>query len=275
MNYICVQPDKPLFIWQLKVLLNSLYKLGINKENIFLPTLLEGREEPSPEFRKLEKFANVYYYHEREEFKANGRYYLPSSKPYLYAKFFEQHNYLLKGDFFYIESDMLLHEIPTLQSKEGTYYWSNASKWLEVNKYETILGHRFDLTETSFGFHCIGKGIPSDIWYQIEKDSNELYKWLIQNLTTEENIWICEMRAWMWNMKKHFINIVSEELNFNDGRGIKKPFKLHHQLDNRVFKKRDYIDSDPWNITMNIDPAFSLSDYIKAIKETGKSIFNQ
>lgn len=274
MNYICVQPDKPMFVWQLKVLLNSLQKLGVSKENIFFPTLLEGREEPSLEFRKLEKFANVCYYHEREEFKTNGRYYVPSSKPYLYGRFFEQYDYLLKGDFFYVESDMLIHEVPALQIKEGTYYWSDASQWLEVNKYEKALGYPNDPTSTSFGFHCIGKGIPSEIWYQIEKDSNDLYKWFVRHSDPKDNIWICEMRAWMWNMKKHFTNIVSEELNFNHGRGIKEPYKLHHQLDNRVFRKRDYETKEPWDINLEVDTAFSLHDYIEAIKETGKSFFN-
>lgn len=269
LNYICVQPDKPLFIWQLKVLLSSLIKLNIPKERIFFLVLLEDREEPSKEMKELEQFAQIFYYKDNKK-----RFYVASSKPYLYARFFEENEAYLDYNWFYVESDMLIHKEPKIKPKKDVFYWSDSSKWLEVNKYEHILGYEKDDTNTSFGFHAIGKGIPAEIWYQIEEDSNNLYKWMIQNDATG-HIWICEMRAWMWNMKKHFKNIVHSELNFNWGRGLKQNYNLHHQLCARIFNKRDYTDKEPWDIDLNVAEEFSLSDYIKAIKETNTIIWHK
>lgn len=268
LNYICVQPDKPLFIWQLKVLLSSLIKLQIPKDRIFFLVLLEDREEPSKEMKELEEYAQIFYYKDNKK-----RFYVASSKPYLYARFFEENKAYLDYNWFYVESDMLIHKEPEIEAKNGIFYWSDSKQWLEVNKYEEILNYEKDSTNTSFGFHCIGKGIPSDIWYQIEKDSNDLYTWMIRNASPADNIWICEMRAWMWNMKENYENIVHPELDFNWGRGLKKKVNLHHQLCARIFNKRDYTNKDPWDINLEVDESFSLSDYIKAIKETNK-LFN-
>jgi len=269
MNYICVQPDKPMFVWQLKVLLTSLLKLSIPKEKIIFLVLLESQENPSSEMKELEKYATIYYYKDNKK-----RFYVASSKPYLYARFFEEHPERLSEDFFYVESDMVIHSVPDVPVLENTFFWSDASQWLEVNKFEHILNYPGDEENVSFGFHCIGKGIPHKIWYQIEKDSNDLYKWMLRNSNSNDNIWICEMRAWMWNMKKHYKNYITPQLDFNWGRGIKKlDVHIHHQLCNRVFNKRAYDKQEPWNIDLEVDEGFSLHSYIQAIKEAAK-IFN-
>src|SRR5688572_15545718 len=108
MDFICAQPDKPLFIWQLKTLLVSLIKLGIKKENIVFLTLLEKGCSPSREMRMLEQYAEVSYYDERPE----GRIYAASSKPYLFGKFWEQYPQNIDRHFMFIESDMIVYRIP-------------------------------------------------------------------------------------------------------------------------------------------------------------------
>lgn len=259
MDFICAQPDTPLFIWQLQTLLTSFLDLGVNRQNIHFLVLLENGNPPSPEIRSLEKYASIYYYRERTE----GRFYPPSSKPYLFAKHWERFPEIKDRHYLFVESDMLIYAIPDLPKNE-IWYWSDAENYLETGRFEILLDKPV-VSGRSFGFHCYGKGATPEFWYQVEKDSQELY-FKMATGNTDANIWICEMRAWMWNAWQHFNNIIHPQLLFNDGHGLRKNgATLYHQLSSRAFKKRKYQRLDDIE-EIKIDPAFSLHDYLKAIK---------
>lgn len=267
MDFICAQPDQPLFIWQLKTLIGSMITLNIPKEQIHLLVLLEPEASPSPEIMELEGYANVYYYHERPE----GRIYPASSKPYLFARFWEQFPEYQQRHFMFVESDMLVYKIPYLP-KDDNWYWSDASKFLEVGEYEHMLGYE-PINSPAFGFHCYGKGVDADFWYKVEKESIELF--IKMNLEeTLCNRWICEMRAWMWNSAQRFNNIISSELIFNDGYGPRKRgATLYHQLAKKVFSKRDYTHTPPFSLEITANPDFCVYDYLQAIR-TANSLFS-
>jgi hypothetical protein len=260
MTFICAQPDKPLFIWQLKTLLVSLIPLGIRKENIIFLTLLEPGYPPSQEIRQLEQYATIHYYHERSE----GRLYAASSKPYLFARFWEQFPENKDRHFMFIESDMIVYRIPSLLS-DDTWYWSDASKYLETGKHEHLLGYP-SLTGKAFGFHAYGKGADAAYWYKIERESQDLYlKMNLQNIPA--NKWICEMRSWMWNSANTFRNEICRELTFNDGHGPRKSHAtLYHHLEKKVLRKREFLRHSPFQADLYGHPNFCVSDYLEAIR---------
>lgn len=263
MDFICAQPDKPLFIWQLQTLLVSLLKLGIHKNNIIFLTLLEHGHQPSEGMISLEKYATIHYYQERTD----GRIYAASSKPYLFAKFWEQYPQNCDRHFMFIESDMILYRVPDLPAND-TWYWSDASTYLETNQYEQLLGYPA-ITGKAFGFHAYGKGADAAYWYKIERESQELYvKMNVQNIPA--NKWICEMRAWMWNSAAVFRNEISQELTFNDGHGPRRSqATLYHHLEKKVFRKRDYLQHPPFQVQLRGHPNFCVSDYLDAIRTAG------
>ncbi|WP_168765768.1 hypothetical protein [Chitinophaga polysaccharea] len=252
----------PLFIWQLKTLLVSLIKLKVERERIYFLVLLEPGCTPSLQMRKLEKYAQIFYYQERQE-----RIYPASSKPYLFGRFWEQYPENKDKHFLFIESDMLVYREPALPRDEN-WYWSDATRYLETGMYEYMLGYR-PSCGPSFGFHAYGKGADAAFWYKIEKESVDLF--IKMNLeATPCNRWICEMRSWMWNSREKFTNIISPELVFNDGIGPRKPSAtLYHHLSKKVFSKRDYTTEAPFNINNNVNPNFCLFDYLETIRTAG------
>jgi len=268
MDFICAQPDQPLFIWQLKTLIGSMMGQNIAKEHIHLLVLLEPAALPSAEMKELEGYAKVYYYHERAE----GRIYLASSKPYLFARFWEQFPENKHRHFMFVESDMLVYKVPDLPM-DHNWYWSDASNFLESNQYEHMLGYP-PIAGPAFGFHGYGRGVDADFWYKVEKESIELF--LKMNMEqTPCNRWICEMRAWMWNSAQRFNNIISPQLIFNDGYGPrKKGATLYHQLAKKVFSKRDYTYAPPFSLEISANPNFCVYDYLQAIR-TANSLFSQ
>lgn len=261
MHFILAQPDKPLFVWQLQTLLTSMVKLQIPKSNIHFLVLLEGGAAPSLQMQALEKYACIYYYPERRE----GRFYPASSKPYLFARFFEQYPENTHRHFLFIESDMLLYKIPELAA-DDTWYWSDAAPYLETGRYEHLLGFK-PVAGRPFGFHAYGKGADHHFWYKVEADSQQLYaKMNTENLPG--NRWICEMRSWMWNAAERFCNKVHPALIFNDGKGPRKSgATLYHQISSKGFSKRDYTTYPPYDIDIHINENFCLYDYISAIRQ--------
>ncbi|WP_143056588.1 hypothetical protein [Chitinophaga sp. YR573] len=238
----------------------------MNKEDIYFLTLLEEGVPASLEIKSLEKYASIFYYPERSE----GRIYPASSKPYLFARFWEQFPENKERHFLFIESDMLVYQIPNLPEDEN-WYWSEAGKYLDTGKFEYLLGCP-DSISKAFGFHCFGKGADADFWYQVEKESIDLYIKMIA-LNLPGNKWICEMRTWMWNAGRKFNNVISPELLFNDGTGPRKHgATLYHQLSSKVFRKRDYTYTEPFDIEIRVDPKFCVYDYLQAIRTAG-SIF--
>lgn len=278
-HYVAAQPDKPAFVWQLKVLLTSMKKLHIPKECIHLLILLEERDALSPEMAALEADATLHVYEDREEYRGKGkkRLYGPSSKPYLFGRFYEEIPILSQsGRLFFIESDMLLHKIPVVPLDTNTWYWSNAENYLEVGVMEDIVGA--PIASKAFGFHMIGgQGVTPEWWYNVEKESIALY--LTKHIhNIDVNPWIAEMRAWMYNSLKlegvvH--HVIHPELDFHTGGGIKWGDKnLHHQLSRRGFNKRKYRGQlEPWGdaAAISVAPNFQLSDYIKGIVDAGRA----
>lgn len=265
MRYICAQPDAPLFIWELKVLLTCLKSIGVTKDNIYFLILID--KKPSQEILKLGKFANLIFYQERRE----GRLYLPSSKPYLFAKFWEDNPQNKDTHFLFVESDMLVYREPVLP-EDSTWYWSSAGRYLSVGKIEHILNYP-TLTREPFGFHCYGKGVDHTFWYRIEQESQRLYISLI-NSGIPVNPWVSEMYCWCWAANEKFNNVISPELLFNDGSGLRKPGAvLYHQLCTKTFNKRLYTNSAEIPPTTQIDPHFAQYDYMAAL-DAARKYFN-
>lgn len=269
-DYICAQPDKLRFRWELKILLTSLFKLGVKKENIHILVLLEDRDEPSEGMRRLESHANIHYYHERPEYKSGKveRIYKPSSKPYLFHRYWQEHPEAANKTFFFVESDMMVLGVPDITPVDGVRFWSNAAPYLETGVYE---GHfRRKPVSRPFGFHCIGGGFTADFWAKVEWDSNVIFHEMVQK-NLPGNRWICEMRAWMWNSNEQegITNVIHQELDFGIGSGLKtKPYKLYHQLGRQGFRKKEFTSCEPFDALENVtsSPVFQIYDYIEGIK---------
>lgn len=265
MNLICAQPDKPLFIWQLRTLLHSLINLGIAGSDVYLLILLERGQTPSAEIKALQTYANVIYYPDRP----GGRLYAASSKPYLFARFWEEFPESEHRHFLFIESDMIVYRKPQLPL-DDKWYWSDASDYLETGQYEHLLGYA-PIQGKAFGFHAWGKGADSDYWYRIERESQQLYLKMNEGKISA-NRWICEMRAWMWNSAARFENQISKELLFNDGHGPRKSgATLYHHLDKKIFKKRHHLLEAPHVVPDDVHPSFSARDYLQAIRNASSS----
>ncbi|MBS0031616.1 hypothetical protein ACTJJ0_30790 [Chitinophaga sp. 22321] len=259
---ILAQEDSPFFRWQLKVFLSAVAKLGISKDDIIFLTQVHGK--PTDEFKKFEKYATCFYYEDPKT-----RFYAPSCKPYLYGKFWEECKENIDRYFFFAEQDMLLTGLPDIDLQPNTWYWSDAGKFIESGKYEHVIGMKPRTTRPG-GFHAIGKGVDADFWFKVEEDSIKLFEHMARFVDPAYDIWICEMRAWIWNIwDKGFETDIHSELDYEYGKGPRRNVNLYHHLDARLFNKRDYTTTEPFDTIdqYKANPAFSVSRYIDAIKD--------
>ncbi|SEW37524.1 hypothetical protein [Chitinophaga arvensicola] len=259
---ILAQEDTALYRWQLKVFLSSVVKLGVSPEDIIL--LAAVNKQPHADFRKFEKYATCFYYEDTK-----NRFYRPSCKPYLFGRFWEEYPENKEQCFFFTEQDMLLTGLPDMHPAPGTWYWSDAGRYIESGKYEHVIGLKPN-TATPGGFHAIGKGVDADFWYKVEEDSMKLFEHMCRYLDPREDRWICEMRSWIWNLwDKGFQTEISRELDFEYGKGPRRNVHLYHHLDDRLFNKRNYTDKEPFEDIdrYRVSPVVSASRYIEAIKD--------
>ncbi|SHL14721.1 hypothetical protein SAMN05444266_102208 [Chitinophaga jiangningensis] len=267
---LLTQADTTMFNWQLKVFFSSIEHLEIPKQNIILLTEIKGK--PSEDFRKFERLATCHYFEDKKQ-----RFYKPSCKPHLYGRFWEMYPACEQEYFFFAEQDMLISALPEVPLKPDTWFWSDASKFIETGKFEHVIGMQ-PRTSKPGGFHAIGTGVNADFWYKVEEDSIRLFEYMCKHIDVQYDRWICEMRAWIWNIwDRGFKTELSPELDFEYGKGWRRNVKLYHHLDARVFDKTKFRHTEPFEVMQryHVPEELSVSRYINAVKDCGKNFLKK
>lgn len=278
------QPAIKRFEWELEVCLTRMKKLGV-KDIVLLFT----RHDDSIPERLREKYGvEIHVYDDKRIDKS----YIPSVKPYLWAKFLQDDRSRENDTYFYLDSDVIFRELPEIGQNDNIWYGSDCSSYLS-NSYIDSKGD--ELLESM----CNVIGIDSKVirdnnpvcgaqwvitnpsfeyWLKVYEDSTKLYRYLNSLPNNDIQKWTAEMWAQLWNVY-HFgkKTEVSDELNFSwatDDIDRYYETKIYHNAGvvesdmHSLFFKGEYIHKTPFSSDLSyVDDTKASSKYVEAIKE--------
>ncbi|SEQ23696.1 hypothetical protein SAMN05216232_1991 [Virgibacillus subterraneus] len=293
MKYILCQPAIKRFEWELEICITRLQKLGI-KDIVLLFT---QQDDKVPKYLQENYDVETHVYIDNRTDKI----YIPSVKPYLWMKYLEEDQSRENDTYFYLDSDVLLREIPGVKPTENKWYASACESYLSVDyidsKGSDLLERMCDAIGINDslireenpigGAQWVIKNPSYDYWKKVYEDSVKLYKYLnsVEGEYVQKNDtnytpiqkWTAEMWAQLWNVY-HFGKTVktSTELDFcwpTDPVDKYHEMKIYHNAgvvdDNQnLFFKGKYVSKTPFRDSFeHIDKSKASIEYVKAIKE--------
>ena len=245
MIFISAQPDLPYFHWQVSLYLYQFSKHNIQK-NCY--AIFGYVSRPSQYILKLSKKYNIKYYRD-DRVEKN---YIPSIRPHLLKKFFDQHKNLDKK-VFYHDSDIFLVNLPKfeLMLNDNFGYLSDTVSYIGYNyikdksdeyvaKYSIskdelinnmckIVGIDPDIVKNnnmnSGGAQYLLKNVSAKFWGEVEIKCEKLYSYLTEfdskyKLDNPIQKWCADMWVVLWVYWKYNNNTrIHPELNFSWATG--------------------------------------------------------
>lgn len=289
MKYILCQPAIKRFEWELDVCLTRILKLGI--QDIIL--LFSQWDDVIPQYFEEEYGAEVHVYKD----KRKNKNYIPSIKPYLWMRFLEEDPSRENETYFYLDSDVLLKEVPDVNPTENIWYASDCNGYIGLEyidkKHPQLVESMCEAIEIDAemirehnpigGAQWVIKNPSFAYWKKVYEDSNTLYNMLSRS-NTDIQKWTAEMWAQLWNVY-HVGKVVKtpSELDFcwptDDVRRYNET-KIYHNAgvinDNQnLFFKGKYVNKTPFHDNFNhVDKSKASIKYVEAIKDVRKGEFH-
>ncbi|MBO1513262.1 hypothetical protein [Metabacillus bambusae] len=293
MKYILCQPAIKRFEWELEVCITRLKKLGI--KDIVL--LFSQWDNSIPDYFREKYQVEVHVYDDRPRDKN----YIPSVKPYLWMKYLEEDRSRETDTYFYLDSDVLLREIPKVTPTKQMWYASDCKEYIGIDYIDSkgsdlldqmceVIGIDSSIIRENTpigGAQWVINNPTHEYWKKVYEDSVKLYKFLssIEYKYVRKNglgytpiqKWTAEMWAQLWNVY-HFGKTVKcvDELDFcwptNDLNRYYET-KIYHNAGvvddhQNLFFKGKYVNETPFNDDFSIiDRSKASIEYVKAIKE--------
>lgn len=280
------QPAIQRFKWELEVSITRLQSLGVND----IVLLFSRHDVKMPTFFRDKYGVEVHVFADDRVDKS----YIPSIKPYLWMRYLEQDRTRQNESYFYLDSDVLLRDIPLVTATEDLWYGSDCTSYLGVDyidsKGEGLLESMCHLMGVNpvtvrreqpvAGAQWVIKHPTVEYWRKVYQDSTKLYKYLDGLKDNDIQKWTAEMWAQSWNLYNFGIRpLVSNELDFcwpMDSVDRYDEVKLFHNAGvvddhQKLFFKGKYTSRDPFDDDLSfVDPSKVGIRYVDAIKAVNR-----
>lgn len=277
------QPAINRFAWELEVSLTRMKSLGI--DDIVL--LFSKHNNTIPNYLRDKYSIEVHVYDDNRKDKT----YIPSIKPYLWAKFLQEDSSRENETYFYLDSDVIFREVPEVIQNDNIWYGSDCSSYLSVEYIDSkgvgILEQMCRLMGIDpnvirkhnpvCGAQWIIKNPTYEYWLKVYNDSIKLYAYLNSIVACGIQKWTAEMWAQLWNA--YYFGIypeTSKELDFcwaTDNIDKYYETKIYHnagvlESNSNLFFKGKYVYKSPFKDDLSfVDKDKASSKYVEAIKE--------
>lgn len=277
------QPAIDRFKWELEISLTRMISLGITD----IVVLLTDDDRSISSYIRRKYGVEVHSYSDRRKDFS----YIPSIKPYLWAKYLQEDRTREKGVYFYLDSDVIFREVPSIVQNGDIWYGSNCESYLGL---EYIDSHGPNLVESMCnvmgidptiirsnnpvcGAQWVIENPTFEYWLKVYEDSIKLYRYLSRLEDCDIQIWTAEMWAQLWNVY-HFgkTTEVHSELDFcwatDDVEEYYKT-KIYHnagvlETDKDLFFKGQYVNKSPFNDDLSfVNPNKASIKYVEAIRQ--------
>ena len=282
-KFIMCQPAVYRFEWELEVCLTRLLKLGI--KDIIL--LFSKHNSKIPIYLKKKYGVEV---HEYEDLRRDKNY-IPSIKPYLWAKFLQEDRTRENETYFYIDSDVIFREIPIVQPDSDVWYGSDCKSYLSVEYIDSkgdgllenmcrVIGIDPKVIRDQnpvAGAQWVIKNPTFEYWLKVYEDSVKLYRYLNSLANSSIQKWTAEMWAQLWNVY-HFgkTTEIHKDLEFcwaTDNVERYSETKIYHNagvIDDRqgLFFKGKYTYKSPFKDDLSfVNQEKASIRYVEALGE--------
>lgn len=277
------QPAIYRFEWELEVCLTRMINLGI--KDIIL--LFSKHNSKIPKYLKNKYGVEVHEYEDLRKDKT----YIPSIKPYLWAKFLQEDRNRENETYFYMDSDVILRDIPLIQPSSDIWYGSDCTSYLSVeyidSKGDSLLESMCEIIGVDSEFIrdqnpvCGAQWVISnptfEYWLKVYEDSIKLYDYLNGIENSDIQKWTAEMWAQLWNVY-YFgkTTEVNKELDFcwaTDSVERYYQTKIYHNagvIDAKqgLFFKGQYDHKSPFKDNLGfVDSNKASFKYVEALRE--------
>lgn len=276
------QPAIYRFEWELEVALTRMRKLGI--ENIVL--LFSRSNDQIPLYLKAKYGVEVHVYDDNRRDKS----YIPSIKPYLWAKYLQEDRSREQETYFYLDSDVIFREIPEVLPANDVWYGSDCSSYLGIEYIDSkgdkllesmckVIGIDPEMIRREnpvAGAQWVITNPTFDYWLKVYYDSIKLHKFLSRTDSTIQK-WTAEMWAQLWNV--YYFGLTTEthkELDFSWSTDKVERYyetKICHNagvIDDKqgLFFKGKYVHKSPFKDDLSFVDTTKVSiKYVDALKE--------
>lgn len=302
MRFILCQPAIPRFKWELDVCLTNLKQHGI--DDIIL--LFTDRDKDIPVYFYKKYHAECFVVPDIRP----DRTYIPAIKPYLWWQFLRSNPSAERGEYFYMDADVIFRELPDfgkIEHSPNLWRGSDTESYIgpdyiasKGTGYLPTMAEIVGLTEQqvnslrgcSAGAQWIITDPKADYWLKVYEDSLRLYHYFegaerIEQAKHERGYmplqkWTAEMWAQLWNMPLFGIKpYISHELDFamatDDIRKWGKVKILHNAgvtvANKDLFYKAPYTWTEPFNEDFSYVNRHRCSwRYVQAINQAKKVI---
>ena len=300
MRYICAQPTKIYYSWQVDAMILSFKNAGIEEQQIDI-VCADYPQEIDYFLELRDKYPKVnFYFYPDLRVKRN---YISSIRPHILMQHFRKYPYLYTGTFMYHDCDIALtRPLDISQYLCGCNQTCYLSDTISYIGYEYILSKGEDVLDlmckivdidkelvkenqdNSGGAQYILKNIDYTFWAKVEEDSENLYTEILRlNKKKKEldkdyhalQIWCADMWAVLWNLWKLGRKTeVIPELDFTWGvENINGWYKraIYHNAGvvdskNKKFYKALYVRRKPPK-DLDINPQLACFEYYQLVKQ--------
>jgi len=296
MKLLIALPDCKYFLWQMIVQMNNFKKYGIDEDVIYV--IGKYTTQISPELENIILKSNVrckYYIFndERQDVR-----YSSGLRPHILAKFFEKYPNHENETFFYLDPDVIFTKKPKFSEleKDKIWYLSDTRSYIGVSYIKSksevlfremcgIVGIDPKIVEendnNAGGAQYIMKNVTIDFWKKVEKDSEELFRYMV-NTSNKYNpeypiqAWTADMWGVLWNAWYfgHETKII-KKLDFcwaTDTIDRWGKTNIFHNagatINNGLYFLKTQHQISPFNKELNCSKDYCSYNYVKEIKET-------
>lgn len=306
LRFICAQPAIKYYAWQVEVMLNNFRDMGVNLNQIDVVCKLETDSVPD-EWSKLANgyAARFFFYRDTRETK----YYISSIRPNVLKQHWAARPEIWSEAIFYHDCDIMftrpIHEWITPEMLNDDKWYGSDTRWYIAHSYikskgEDVLNAMCDIVGidpkviednelNAIGAQYLMKNVTADYWAQVERDCEILFR----DITALNNqkkaadpthhelqIWCSDMWAVLWNAWKCSNETVCHR-NFNfswatSGMHEYNECYIFHNAgittnQNRQFYKADYMNSLPYNLSLDIAENTATRMYYDQVQKTGQN----
>lgn len=307
MKFICVQPATLYYAWQVEVMLNNFLEMGVNPSDI---QILCAYEHHIPnEWKKMMSYpVGFYFYKDTRESRA----YVSSIRPNVLKQHFERFPELEQEAIFYHDCDIIFTRPITWITEEmqanKNWYGSDTKSYIGYDYVKSkgdevinLMCRTMNVTEQQvkdndngvIGAQILLKGVNSDFWDNVQRDSEMLYV-MVTNLNArikhknpeyhELQIWCADMWAILWGAWREGFKTISDPLfDFawasapKSGKDKISDYERCNIMHNAgvtsgkdgYFYKGDFIDKLPYDAELDLKEGAS-KEYFNWVNKVGK-----
>ena len=304
LRFICAQPAIKYYAWQVEVMLNNFFEMGINPNFIDVVVKKENGIIPEEWIKLSTTYAARFFFYED---KRTSTHYISSIRPNILKQHFNAHPELNNDVIFYHDCDILftkpISEWITTEMLEDDIWYGSDTRWYIAHSYvkskgDDVLAKMCEIMEmdvttiesnelNSIGAQYLMKNVDSAFWDRVERDSERLFK-EISDLNAKKvqlnqyhplQIWCADMWAVLWGAwRLGYKTNCHNNFDFSWGTSSIVDYNRMNIMHNAgvtssndgYFYKALYMNEYPYNKELKIKEDSGSSKYWEYVQKTAK-----